>query len=111
MKIYEKAFYTEKGYYASRYAKTKEEILNIHQECKTSPVIYEIIISGVECPDNAVDHYCQHLIASYQNMATPPWLYYRPTKLELYFVTDNGTWVRDDYDEVYNLATKYKINK
>ena len=104
--IFEKVYYTRKGYYASNYARTYEEILNMHTECKDTPVVAEFIISGLKCPDNAVDHYCENLIASYQHMVVHPWLYFKPEKVEMWWCTDDGKWVKEDGD-IAELAGKW----
>ena len=68
-KIYEKCLYTKNGYYASMFAKTKEEVLDRHLDVN-EPIIFEIVISGVDCQDELVDHQCDHVFASWQWMVT-----------------------------------------
>ena len=100
-KLYEKCLYTKNGYYASVYAKTKEEVLDRHLDAN-EPIIFEIVISGVGCPDESVDHQCNHLIASWRWMVTKPWKTIKPSALELYWAIsdghDNLQWVKEDGD-------------
>lgn len=57
MKIYEKAYYTSRGYYASEYSKTYDGIKNKHLGSDRHPnIVTEVIIKGVDCPAEYVEY-------------------------------------------------------
>jgi hypothetical protein len=113
-KLYEKCLYTKNGYYASVFAKTKEEILDRHLDAG-EPVIFEIVISGVDCPDELVDHQCDHVFASWQWMVNKPWETIKPSALEMYWAVmsyshsyDDWQWVKEDGDIVQEIKRVLK---